>query len=72
METEQEAADAAEDRAISRLVPLRKARAPVWVRRCVAVALVGYLTLSLAMSAGPVQHRPPSCLVVPTLVKPSC
>ncbi len=72
MDRDQHAADAAEDRAIERLRFLRDMRSDPWVRRIVALALAVYLTFFIATSGGPVQHRPPSCLVLPSVARPNC
>jgi len=72
VDREQDAADAAEEKAIRRLRVRRELRTDPWVKRLVAIALAGYMAFSLVASAGPVQHRAPACLVLPQVARPGC
>jgi hypothetical protein len=72
MDPSQRRADASEDRAIGRLQFLRGLRGDPWVRRLVALALVAYLMFIVVGAIGPVKHRAPECLVVPTVAGPKC
>lgn len=72
MDERQRRADAREDRAIGRFEFLRGLRGDPWVRRLVALALVSYLTFTVFGSIGPIKHRPPECLLVPTVAGPKC
>ena len=72
MDDEQDAADAAEETAIRRMRWFRSMRGDRWVKRLVALALLGYFAFYLAASAGPLEHRDPTCLAVPTVVRPTC
>jgi len=68
----QRRADASEDRAIGRWHFLSGLRGDPWVRRLVALALAGYFVFTVVGAIGPVHHRPPECLVVPTVAGPKC
>jgi len=72
VDEEQGQADAAEETAIRRMRWFRSMRGDPWVKRLVALALLGYFAFYLAASAGPVEHRDPACLAVPTVVRPNC
>jgi hypothetical protein len=72
VDEEQDEADAAEETAIQRMRWFRSMRGDPWVKRLVALALLGYLAFYLAASAGPLEHRDPACLAVPTVVGPTC
>jgi hypothetical protein len=72
VDEEQGEADAAEETAIHRMRRFRSMRGDPWVKRLVALALLGYFAFYLAASAGPLEHRDPACLTVPTVVRPRC
>jgi hypothetical protein len=72
LDEEQGQADADEETAIRRMRWFRSMRGDVWVKRLVALALLGYFAFYLGASAGPLEHRAPACLAVPTVVRPGC
>jgi hypothetical protein len=72
MREDQESADAAEDFAIRRMRWWLGERADRWVKRLVSLALIAYFGFYIVASSGPGQHRSPSCLLVPTVVRSNC